>query len=147
MMSKGFLSMHKKVILTNPVRIQYVILFIISAIIIPALLEADGLRYNPWSYPDNRQVPAGNRPWANMPPGQPSRQYYRWHEPGVGQRYNQPAYPYHGYMRSPYSDPYYGYKSPYNSYMLPGFGGMNGIYPGIQGGSMVPGAMYSYPGW
>jgi len=115
-----------------------------SVVMISILPVANALQpHNPWSYPDNSQVYEGVRPWANMPPKQPSRQYNNGQVPPAYQQYNTPVYPYQGYMSSPYATPY-GYGNPYQ---LPGYGGMNGIYPGLQGAPMNPEMMFLYPGW
>jgi len=133
-------------------KLRYVLLFVISMLLVPGLLQASGQRYNPWSYPGNSQVPEGNRPWGNIPPGQDyrqsNRQYNEWREPPVDQHYYGPGYPYQGYSGTPYQgSPYSGYGNPYNPSLLPGFGGMHGIYPGLEGGSIAPGTMFPYPGW
>jgi hypothetical protein len=146
-MGKIFFFIQKKTSLSRAASFQGVLLLIASMLTFPNLLAAAGQRHNPWSYQDNSQVPTGVRPWANMPPMQPSRQYNSWREPPVGQQYNMPAYPYQGYMNSPNTGPYYGYGNPYNPYQLPGYGGMNGIYPGLQDGQTVPDTMFLYPGW
>jgi hypothetical protein len=191
--------MQNKTILSIAGSLRCVLLFAISMLVIPGLLQAAGQRQNPWSYPGTSQEPAGNRPWANIPTGQDYRQYNQqyngWREPPVTQQYNRPAYPYQGYTGtpyegytgspyqgytgspyqgytgspyqgytgspyqgytgspyqgytgSPYTDAYSGYGSPYNPSLLPGYGGMHGIYPGLEGGSIAPGTMFPYSGW
>jgi hypothetical protein len=158
-MFKDFFSMQNKAMLKRVSRLRSFLLFAISMLVIPGLLQAAGQRHNPWSFPDNSGLPAGNRPWGNIPPGQDYRQSNRqnngWREPPVNQEYYRPGYPYQGYsgtpyqgyMGSPYTDPYSGYGSPYNPSLLPGYGGMHGIYPGLEGGSTAPGTMFPYPGW
>ncbi len=143
-----FFSMPEKTSANMLSRFRCAQLFIISLLMLPGLLLADGQRYNPWAYPGtNGQLDAGNRPWANMPPGAAPRQYNGWREPTVGQPYPQSGYPYSGYRSPPYTTPYYGYGDPYNPYQMPGYGGMNGIYPGLHGGPTAPETMFLYPGW
>ena len=160
-MRKAFFATQNKTILSSVEKLRYILLYAISMLLIPGLLQAAGQRHNPWSYPGYSQVPEGNRPWGNIPPAQDSRQsdrqYNGWREPPVDQQYYRPEYPYpyqgytgspyQGYTGSPYTDPYSGYGSLYNPSLLPGYGGMHGIYPGLEGGSIAPGTMFLYPGW
>ena len=59
-MRKDFFSLQNKAMLSRVGELQCFLLFAISVLLIPGLLQASGPRHNPWSYPGNSQVPEGN---------------------------------------------------------------------------------------
>ena len=119
-------------------------LLLLILCIMPGLLIADQ-RNNPWSLPDASQGPIGARPWGNTPSVQQFRQPVIRQHPPAPQSYYPPVYPGQAYSGTPYIDPYMGmYRDPY---LTPGYGAINGVYPGLYGRPAGPGIMPFYPMW